>query len=174
MVGWVARSTSEACPLGDNPTNIPTPQRCWVVSFGKALPTFFNPTYQKRFVRQSGINTNPQMSKYRKVNRMVDVSPRLFGLIPFTMIYPIAGFMFVSYVIYSACGDWIPAAATFATCVTSYAILTAKGSHKYLSRLIQSPPRWIRLPLPFRSYLQYLHDLDNIQKNPKANGSKRR
>lgn len=112
--------------------------------------------------------------KYRKVNRMFDQSPMLFGLIPFSLLYPMAGFIVTAYVIYAASNSLAAGGVVFLTCITSYAILTAKGSHKYLSRLLKSPPRWIRLPLPFRSYLQYLHDLDNIKKNPKANSSKRK
>ena len=110
--------------------------------------------------------------KYRKVNRMIDQSPMLFGLIPFSLLYPIAGFVTTAYLIYAASGSLAAGAIVFLTCVTSYAILTTKGSHKYLSRLIQSPPHWIRVPLPFRPYLEYLHDLDNIKKNSKANGKK--
>jgi hypothetical protein len=105
---------------------------------------------------------------------MFDASPMLFALVPFSLIYPLVGFAITSYLIYASSNNWIAAAASFLTCITSYAILTAKGSHKYLSRLLQSPPRWIRLPLPYRSYLEYLHDLDNIQKNPKTDRQKRK
>lgn len=112
--------------------------------------------------------------KYRKVNRMFDQSPMIFGLIPFSLIYPMAGFVTVSYVIYALSNSFVAAGVVFLTSITSYAILTTKGSHKYLSRLLKSPPHWIRLPLPYRSYLEYLHDLDNLKKNSKTDSSKRR
>jgi hypothetical protein len=105
---------------------------------------------------------------------MFDASPMLFGLVPFSLIYPLFGFTFTAYLIFAISNSWIAGAVVFLTCTTSYAILTSKGSHKYLSRLLQAPPRWIRLPLPFRSYLEYLHDLDNIKKNPKTKAAKRR
>jgi hypothetical protein len=112
------------------------------------------------------------MKKYRKVNRMFDENPMIFGMIPLSLIYPLAGFVLVSYLIFAVSNNWIAGLATFLTCTSSYAILTAKGSHNYLSRIFQTPPRYIRLPLPFLSFIQHLNDLDR-QKSTKADSQKR-
>lgn len=103
---------------------------------------------------------------------MFDESLLLFGIIPTTLLYPLGGFFILAYLVYGASGSLPAAGISFLTCITSYAILTAKGAHRYLSRIFQPPPRYIRLPLPFRSFLEYLHALDR-QKNTKENSQKR-
>jgi Ca2+/Na+ antiporter len=112
------------------------------------------------------------MKKRRKVNRMLDVSPMFFGMISIDLILPLGGFIVLGYVFFMLTNNWICSAVVFLTCITSYAILTIKGPHIYLSRLLQSPPKYIRLPLPFVCFLEKLNDIDR-QKNTQTNSKKR-
>jgi ABC-type uncharacterized transport system permease subunit len=102
------------------------------------------------------------MTKYRKINRSLDQSPLLFGVLSFDLLYPIAISFFIAYLIPIGIfhQHWVVGIATFIALVISWAILTAKGSHIFLSRLLQRPPRWIRAIIPYHSLLRELHERD--------------
>lgn len=98
----------------------------------------------------------------RKVNRILDQNPILFGIIPLDFIFPLAICVIISILPF-----WIfnaPIVICFAMLVVttgSYGILTIAGSHKFLSRL-SPPPIWIRGLIPHYSILEEFQEQDLI------------
>jgi hypothetical protein len=98
----------------------------------------------------------------RKVNRILDQNPVLFGLIPLDFIIPLVVCVLIAIIPIWIFEAPLPVAvALFIVTTGSYGLLTASGSHKFLSRL-SPPPIWIRGLIPHYSILEEFQEQDLI------------
>jgi hypothetical protein len=104
--------------------------------------------------------------QYRKVNKVLNQDPLLFGFIPTDMLMPIASFIFFAIIPMNMGHSWMLSLVIFIIEVASYSLLTYRGSHKYFSRLRQ-PPIYCRGHVPHKSLLDEFAeaDLKIAQKN---------
>jgi hypothetical protein len=79
-----------------------------------------------------------------KVNIALDRSPLLFSFFPTHLLIPCGCFLTFSAVLFLWFkAQWLISVVVFATLTISWMVLTARGTHTFLSRF-DRPPYWIR------------------------------
>lgn len=102
-----------------------------------------------------------------KVNVALDRSPLLLSFFPAHLLFPCGSFLALSAMLYLWFGlHWLICVFVFVTLTASWIILTARGTHTFLSRF-NRPPYWIRA-IHYRQPilgLQYQRHAQANQKN---------
>jgi hypothetical protein len=113
------------------------------------------------------------MRKARKVNRILDRSPLLFGLVSTDLLIPMGVCAFIAFVIPNMFGaSWVISLAIFIVAIASWALLTLNGVHTFMSQF-SKPPRWIRAITPHKSLLQEFKDREHERKVKEQSRKKR-